>query len=367
MAAVVLIVLMGMTAATQSISIQLEANTFTVVGWAPPASAPAGGWQSLFTVRAEGLSTEARGRAGRAKVDDVPAMAGRYAVERGALIFRPAYPLAAGVTYHATFQPARGERIERTFEGPRADATPTARVEHIYPSADVLPSNELKLYIYFSASMSRGEAAQRIHILDAAGKPLNGVFLPGEELWDPKVQRLTVIFDPGRIKRGLTSNEKMGPPIVPGKQYTLVIDREWKDARGAPMVDSYRKMFRGAPADRQPPEPKQWRIVAPKAGSSSALAVIFPEPMDYALLLRMIQVSDARGHIDGSIAIDRNETEWKFTPRDGWKPGPYRLVVDTAIEDLAGNHIGQPFDVDVFEKVTEHITTRTIDLPFDVR
>ena len=28
-------------------------------------------------------------------------------------------------------------------------------------------------------------------------------------------------FDPGRIKRGLTSNEKMGPPIAEGRRYTL--------------------------------------------------------------------------------------------------------------------------------------------------
>jgi hypothetical protein len=89
--------------------------------------------------------------------------------------------------------------------------------------------------------------------------------------------------------------------------------------------------------------------------------------MDYALLQRMIQVSDGRGRIDGTVTVDRNETQWIFTPRDAWKPGAYRLVVDTAIEDLAGNHIGQPFDVDVFERVTERIATQTISLPFDIR
>ena len=60
------------------------------------------------------------------------------------------------------------------------------------------------------------------------------MFLPGEELWDPNFQRLTMTFDPGRIKRGLTSNETMGPPIAEGKRYTLVIDRDWPDARGVP-------------------------------------------------------------------------------------------------------------------------------------
>lgn len=47
--------------------------------------------------------------------------------------------------------------------------------------------------------------------------------------------------------------------------------------------------------------------------------------------------------------------------------GRYDLVLDTAIEDLAGNRIGQPFDIDVFEHVTQHIETKTVSLPFDIR
>jgi hypothetical protein len=42
-------------------------------------------------------------------------------------------------------------------------------------------------------------------------------------------------------------------------------------------------------------------------------------------------------------------------------------VVNTAIEDLAGNSVGRPFDIDTFERVTEHLTTNTIPLPFTVR
>jgi hypothetical protein len=42
-------------------------------------------------------------------------------------------------------------------------------------------------------------------------------------------------------------------------------------------------------------------------------------------------------------------------------------VVDTGLEDLAGNHIGQAFDIDVFDHVTEHIATSTISVAFGVR
>jgi hypothetical protein len=211
--------------------------------------------------------------------------------------------------------------------------------------------------------MTQGEAAQRMHLLDESGRNVPAVFLPGEELWDPRSERLTMTLDPGRIKRGLTSNRAMGPPIVPGKRYTLTIDRDWLDARGVPMVEGYRKSFTGGAAERTPPDPAQWKITPPKAGSAAPLLVDFPKPMNYALLEKMIQVAG----VAGAAAIDRHETEWRFTPNAPWRAGDYALRVNTAIEDLAGNRIGQAFDIDVFEHVTEHLTTTTMTLPFQVR
>jgi len=204
-------------------------------------------------------------------------------------------------------------------------------------------------------------------VLDSKGKVLEGIFLPGEELWDPPGRRLTMTFDPGRIKRGLTSNQTMGPPIAEGKLYTLAIDREWLDARGVPMTEGFRKAFRGGPADRIPPDPGGWRIAPPKAGTPGVLTVTFPEPMNYALLQRMLQVKEPRGAVPGTVGTGRDEMEWRFLPRDRWEAGDYQVVVDTALEDLAGNRIGQPFDIDVFEHVTEHIAMKTISLPFSVR
>jgi len=42
-------------------------------------------------------------------------------------------------------------------------------------------------------------------------------------------------------------------------------------------------------------------------------------------------------------------------------------VVDTALEDLAGNSIALAFDIDVFEQVSRHIVSSTVVLPFSVR
>jgi hypothetical protein len=345
--------LTGIGAGAQDIDLQLDGGAFRVIGWNAPSSPPAQGWSSVFAVYAG--------------TGDIPPLIGSYAVESGNLVFRPKYPFAPGVKYRAVFHRPGGAPIEKIFDGPPKAVSSTARVQGVYPSAAVLPANLLRLYISFSEPMSRGEASSRLHLLDASGKALPGVFLAGEELWDPAGTRLTMTFDPGRIKRGLTSNMAMGSPIQPGKTYTLVIDREWRDARGLPMIEGARKSFRGGLAQRTPPDPKTWRISPPKAGTLDALVVDFPAPMNYALLQRMLQVSAGRNSVAGAVSTAHEETEWRFTPQSRWRPGQYQLVTDTAIEDLAGNRIGLPFDVDVFDHVTEHITARTMSLPFAIR
>ena len=345
-----------MTAAAQAVSIQFEGGVFKVNGWKAPLTAPATGWDSIFTVYAG--------------TGNVPSLLGSYTVERDTLIFHPTFPIAPGVRYRAVFHAPGSTPVEKSFNGPPRQTKPVVSVAKVYPSGEVLPSNLLRLYIYFSAPMSRGFAAQYIHILDENGNPLQGtdsVFLRSQELWDPGFQRLTMTFDPGRIKRGLTSNVSNGPPITEGKHYTLVIDRQWPDANGAPMVEGFRKQFQGGPAQRNPPDPKQWHIAAPAAGTSDALVIRFANPMNYALMQRMIQVSGPQGNVSGMVTAAHEETEWRYTPQAPWKAGDYRIIVNTGIEDLAGNHIGQAFDIDTFERVTERIATDTISLPFRVR
>jgi hypothetical protein len=332
--------------------IELTSGGFKVTGWVASA-VPAKGWQSIFAVYAG--------------VGDVPPLLGAYTVEAGSLIFHPQFPIAPGVHYRALFHPPGAEPIECTFDGPAKDTRRLARVERVYPSADILPSNLLRFYIYFSAPMSQGDAGRRMRLLDENGKPLEGIFLPGEELWDPGFQRLTMTLDPGRIKRGLTSNQSMGPPIADGHRYTLIIDQDWPDARNVPMIEGFRKAFRGGPVLRAKPDPKQWRVASPKAGTPAAVTVDFPTPMNYVLLQRMLRVMKSDGAVVGKVTVDRQESRWSFSPSRPWSAGDYGLVVDTALEDLAGNSIALAFDIDVFEKVNDRIASSTIMLPFSVR
>ncbi|HKD08979.1 MAG TPA: hypothetical protein VKB79_23955 [Bryobacteraceae bacterium] len=333
-------------AAAQTPSIHLDNGSFRVAG-APFDAEPAAGWSSVFRVYVS-------------SADSQPVM-GSYAVENGDLVFHPRFPIAR-VAYRAVFAPPGIGPIAAIFDPPPGPK-PSTRVEQIYPTADVLPANALKLYICFSAPMSRGEAWSHIHLLDSEGRQVKLAFLEIEqELWDPDNRRLTVLFDPGRIKRGLVPALQDGLPIREGQTYTLVVDIGWHDGQGVPLAEGFRKTFRGGPVDRDLPEPRLWRIQPPLGGTTDPLVVDFPKPMDYALVQRMIHVPG----VDGAVTISRNETEWRFTPATPWKPGSWTIVADNALEDVSGNRLNRAFDVDL-KTASAAPSSKELVIPFTVR
>ena len=161
---------------------------------------------------------------------DVPALLGSYKVENGSLVFHPTYPIAAGVHYRAIFQSAfrrraHRENIRRASASHQSNCPRRAGLSFGRRLAEQSASS-LHLFLRADEPRRSREPYPRARF---GGKELAGshaVFLPGEELWEPGYKRLTMTFDPGRIKRGLTSNEKIGPPLTEGKRYTLVIDAD---------------------------------------------------------------------------------------------------------------------------------------------
>src|SRR5205823_11683424 len=143
-------------------------------------------------------------------------------VEGTVLRFEPRFPLQRGLRYQVVFRQAllpdaniQKPDVNAEFMIPKLAAGPPTVVEHVYPSRDKLPENQLKFYLHFSAPMSRGEAYQQIQLLDEKGKVVELPFLElDEELWDPDGKRFTLFFDPGRIKRGLKPREEVGPALI---------------------------------------------------------------------------------------------------------------------------------------------------------
>ncbi len=88
--------------------------------------------------------------------------------------------------------------------------------------------------------------------------------------------------------------------------------------------------------------------------------------MDHALAQRMIRVVVPPGElVAGEAALEDQERRWLFTPAQPWKAGPHTVLVQTTIEDLAGNNIGKAFEVDLFENVQRGLTNLTVKLSFE--
>lgn len=313
---------------------------------------------------------------------DRPAMLGELKLEGAELWFRPRFPLQAGVEYHAVFDPrvlgdAGGSKdgeenearvVTRAFTLPKPEY-PVTRVSAVYPSADRLPENQLKFYLHFSAPMRRGVAYRHVRLVGESGREVELPFLElDEELWDPSGRRLTLFFDPGRVKRGLKPREEEGPILEEGHRYALVVDPRWPDAHGNPLKAGVEKSFLAEPPDDVQPRLTDWKVVSPAAGTREPLKLKFPEPLDHGMLERVLRVVNAQSEeVDGEVTVAGKETTWTLVPHGPWAVGRYQVEVDSALEDLAGNSLLRPFEVDVFRSIEQSSAAPVLSLSFECR
>jgi hypothetical protein len=311
---------------------------------------------------------------GKETQDNQPTVSGTYQVADGVVRFTPQFPLRAGLVYRAeVFLPAKSRdsgpfRYERVFALPAPPPGDPARVTTVFPSAATLPENQLRFYLHFATPMALGEAYDHLSLLKENGQPVLRPFLEiGEELWDNSRTRLTLLIDPGRIKRGLSPREEHGPVLEAGGKYTLVVTKGWRDAAGQPLTDDFKKTFTAGPPVETAIDHKSWKVVSPPSGTKGPLVLEFKQPLDRALLERTITVADSTGksHL-GTVAVGKEERRWQFTPDEPWAAGKYDLVIDTTLEDLAGNRINRPFEVDEFREIDKNSLPEFVRLPFEI-
>lgn len=240
-----------------------------------------------------------------------------------------------------------------------------AQVTQVYPSADVLPENLLRFYVYFSEPMARGGIWDSVVLLDETGEVVPGAFIENKfDLWSPDDRRLTVLFDPGRVKTGLVAHNTLGRALEPGKAYSLQVRSSAKTRSGCTLARSYKKPFVAAKADFEAPDLAKWQVQAPMADSTEPLLVKLNGPMDHVSLAYRVRITDDAGaKLGGSLRLGPDEQEWIFTPRDPWANANYRIEVDTTLEDIAGNRLtglfDRPLDSDDYnqpEQETESLT-----------
>ena len=282
----------------------------------------------------------------------VPSVAGRIVIQDGTVCFVPRFPFAGGVSYSLLVKSADDTERAEVWEivRPSPEVASTTEVVAIYPTAAELPVNLLRVYVHFSAPMSEGWAARSITVKRVdTGETLEGVFLPPEpELWDAQRKRLTMLLDPGRIKRGLVPNLELGYPLVEGTTISIGINAAFRDATGQPLRAGAERTYSIGSALRSRIDPHAWQLTAPAAGSRDALRVEFDRPLDHGLLQHCLSVRDSEGStIEGVSEVGLGERSWSFTPDTPWQTGEYALVVEPRLEDVAGNSPARVFDRDI--------------------
>jgi hypothetical protein len=283
---------------------------------------------------------------------ELPDVAGRYQLLEAGVRFVPRFPFEAGVRYRASFDPrllgpiGYADVLTLEFSLPNPIGAEPASVSGVFPSADVLPENLLRFYVCFSMPMRRGGAVAQISLIGPDGRPAHDVlYRPALELWDRSMRCLTVLVDPGRLKRRVGPNRELGPPLRPGQRYTLAIGSAMVDSNGRPLRQNFCKPFVVAQAVREPVAVAHWTVLPPAAQSHQPLEIVFPRALDWALLRRAMRVvGDDDLPVAGRVEIEKGERRWTFTPDSPWTATRPAIRVAPDLEDVCGNTLFEAFD-----------------------
>jgi hypothetical protein len=285
--------------------------------------------------------------------DGLPDVSGRYLLYDDEVRFIPTFPFDTDVKYRVIFDPRllgflrTEEPLTLEFQIPSTQTAPAlTEVSHIFPSCDLLPENLLRFYVCFSNSMQRGRALDQIALLDSGGRPVaDALYRPPVELWDRNMRHLTVLLDPGRLKRWVGPNMELGPPLKAGQSYTLEIGSGMIDLHGRPLRERFRKRFLVGDPVREEISVESWKVLPPVTGSRQALVIMLERPLDWALLSHAISIRSAEGSaVAGQVVVDQSEKRWSFTPTSPWTAGMYHVCVGAGLEDICGNSIVGAFD-----------------------
>jgi len=309
--------------------------------------------KALSVVVAEGTEADIAAR---------PPIGGEWNAEDGKVVFTPKYPLKAGTKYRVI---GASDRLE--VSTPRAERGQPTVITHIYPSAAELPENVLRFYVEFNRPMPRGNVYKFVQVLDEKGKPDPLPFVElDNELWNTDQTRLTLLIDPGRIKKEVRPRIDLGPVFRQGKKYTLVVSGKWPTLDGGTLGKDLTKPITIAPPVADGIEPKSWKLSVPDA-ESAPLRVSFARTLDRVLLTRSLTVIGPDGEpVAGAAEPADSESAWKFEPARRWTPGNYVLRVNSSLEDVCGNAVGRPFEVDLSRPQRKETKATHVDLPFTV-
>ena len=233
----------------------------------------------------------------------LPPMAGRLERDGADLCFVPRFAFLDGMSYTVTVEGTSAAVLSR----PRPERPATTEVTGIRPTADEVPVNLLRFYVWFSAPMSEGYAGQ-VRLARDDGSIVTGALLPTEhELWDASRRRLTVLLDPARIKRGLPSHQEVWYPLRSGEPFRLVVGDGFRDAQGLPLRHSAERRYEVGGEERRHVDPVSWELAVALTVNGGVLSAWreYPEGDRLTLFCHLETLVDGRGGGVGGVTCLR--------------------------------------------------------------
>ena len=267
---------------------------------------------------------------------------GSVSKENDSVRFTPSLPLVAGESYRVEFQATDGAWSTQRLWFER---TKTEKPTVSLASPAVLPANALKIYLQFSQPMEQGVFLDRIILHRQDESEVKGAFRE-TELWSPDGKRLTLWLHPGRQKTGVNLNIDEGSVLRAGETHRLKIAASWRSAAGVPLGKETAITLTATAPDHDCPDPRRWKLIAPQAGTRTPLKLSFDETLDPAMLRTALTIQTGTQTVFGAVQVAADAKAWSFTPVGAWQPGPHTIHIDPLLEDLAGNNLQHPFEVD---------------------
>ena len=225
--------------------------------------------------------------------------------------FRPVVPLEAG-TWEAELRD--GQVLTLVVE---AEALPEPEVLDIRPGG-VVPANLLGFHVRFDQPV--GVPVER-RLLGPDGEDAQA--FAETWLWSEDRSELNLLLHPGRTKTDIPFAEDLGPNLIEGSSYTLV-------------VHGHEHAFEVGPPDHTRPLPEDWRVQGD--------TLILDEVMRSDLLVRAFEIEGATGEFVAE------EDRLRFV---GELPEDAVWVQVGRVEDLAGNTPTRTFDAPADEALRQ--------------
>lgn len=285
----------------------------------------------------------------------------QYTFSNDTLYYTPRQPLGVNMQF-AVLYITSSDTLRTEYATP---ATPkdisVPAVAGIYPLADTIPANILMFHVTFTKPMVEDvQTYKQIKLLDEKGVEKQMVWRHKSN-WADDGKHLVLMLHPGRVKRGIHYFEKEDKLFEEGKRYTLVITSVLRDRDNQPLEKEFTKTFVVTAADRVIPTFKQQYLVVPQNGTQQPLEVVFDDKMDFGTMQIGLEVKDNKGNKVEGFVHSINDKVWAFVPAKPWQPAEHKLLLNTYVTDLSGNHLTRRFEEENIEEMKQQ---QTIEIAF---